>query len=25
MKAYTTGKIKAKGKLTDLLKLQKLL
>jgi len=25
MKAYTTGKLKAKGKLTDLLKLQKLL
>jgi putative sterol carrier protein len=25
MKAYTTGKIKTKGKLTDLLKLQKLL
>ena len=25
MKAYTTGKFKAKGKLTDLLKLQKLL
>jgi len=25
MKAYTTGKLKAKGKLTDLLKLQKLM
>jgi putative sterol carrier protein len=25
MKAYTTGKLKAKGKLTDLLKLQKIL
>lgn len=25
MKAYTTGRLKAKGKLTDLLKLQKLL
>ncbi len=25
MKAYSTGKLKAKGKLTDLLKLQKLL